>query len=213
MKTRHLPPTDLARIAPLSTDEKVFQLRRFEFGAVPFTYNPVRLAIPDILDASGTLLESLGPTPLVEIERRIKRARMSDQGIEQNLKVARALHEYALLKTLKSRQRDFYSMTLGFIDQIRLWSDLVLVKDDKPLVVFFDTRRGNRLTAIGRKFAYSLQHQHVRLTDPDMVAAGLGVFQFPANGAERSTRLFVHDGSDLFSYEQLEAMIGETYIL
>ncbi|MDO9589262.1 MAG: hypothetical protein Q7J13_15215 [Brevundimonas sp.] len=213
MKTRLLPPTDLARIAPLPTDDKVAHLRRFQFGAVPFTYNPVRRAIPDILQASGSLFESLGPTPMAYVEQNIRRARMSEMGIEQNLKVARALNTLASVDGYLARQREFYSMTIGFIDQIKLWSDLALIIEGKPLAVFFDTRRGNRLSPVGRKFTFSLQHQHIRLADPDMASADLAVVQFPVSGTERYGKLFRAADMELFTYEQLEAMISETYRL
>lgn len=213
MKTRDLPPTDLARIAPLPTDEKVRQLRRFKLGLPPFTYAPVRKALPDILEVSGSLFGTLGPTPLVEIETQIRRAKTSLDGIEQNLIVARTLHQFACDNKIKAFERPFYSMTIGMLDQIRLWPDLYLVMEGRAWIPFIDTRRGNGLTEVARKFVFSLQHEHIRALDFDMRDAGLCVLQFPPEGKERVARVYRHEASALFTYEQLETMIDETYRL
>lgn len=213
MKMRHLPPTDLARIAPLPTDEKVQHLRRFKLGSPPYTYAPFRLAIPDILDASGLMFESLGPTPFGEIERKIKKAKTTPDGVSQNLLVARALFSAAKSAGITARQRPFFSMSIGLVDQIRFWNDLYIVMDGRAWIPFFDARRANRLSDLGRKFVYSLQHEHIRKQDSDFAKAGLMVVQFGDDGESRLAKLIGHGDSDLYSYEQLQEMISETYRL
>jgi hypothetical protein len=167
--------------------------------------------IPDILQVSGALFASLGPTPFAEIERQIKRAKTSPDGIEQNLIVARALEHTARADEVTAVHRSFYSMTVGMLDQIRLWPDFFVIMDGKAWIPFFDTRRSNRLTAIARKFTFSLQHEHIRALDPDMSDAGLCVVQFVGTGSTRSTKIYRHADEELFGYDELERMIDETY--
>lgn len=50
MKMRRLPEIDLARIAPLATDQKRRALERFKLGHPTLTYKPVRALFADIFN-------------------------------------------------------------------------------------------------------------------------------------------------------------------
>jgi len=212
MKRRLLPATDLARIAPRSVRDKRIALEAFELGDPTFSYRPVASSVADIFDASGSLLESAGRTGLVEIVRAIRRARMSEFGIEQNLKIAHALVRFSTEFSVQARQVDLFPATLGAASQLAYWSNLVLLIDGKLHVFYLDFRNTRRLDDEGRLFAYSVQNEFVRAAGLGLETAELSIFQFATDGETRDASLFVHDGERaLYSYSELVSMTDETY--
>src|SRR5262249_19652097 len=105
-------------------------------------------------------------------------------------------------------------LPLGIGVKVQFWLPLVLLIDGKPLVPFFDPRRSLRLTEEARRFAFSVMHERIRVADPDLAAVGLGIFQFnETKGQGRVLKLHTDAGVELYSFDELDAMVVETYSL
>ena len=167
MKTLRIPETDLARISPLSKDEKRLALRRLHLGVPPFSYDPVKHSWGDILNMQPGMFGPAKATAWEEIEKAI--SRRSRPGVERdnNLSVAYALHQRAISDGWRSKQHDIYPLTLASGLKLEYWLRLVLVFDGRPLVPHFDPRRSNlRLSEVGRRFAFSVMHDGRALLIP-----------------------------------------------
>jgi len=82
----------------------------------------------------------------------------------------------------------------------------------RPLIPFFDPRRSRHLTALGRRFTFSMMHQAIRIADPDLAEVRLGIFQFEAlDDGSRSVRLRTDEEIGLYDFDELDGMIRETY--
>jgi hypothetical protein len=80
-------------------------------------------------------------------------------------------------------------------------------------VPFFDPRRSaTKLTALARRFVFSVMHERIRVPDPDFAEVRLGIFQFttPKKGP-RVPKLYTDEGIVLFTFDELEEMVRETY--
>lgn len=212
MKTPRLPPdTDLARIAPLSTDEKRWQLLKLKGGFSTWSYEPTRKAVPDLVNASGSLLLSTGDTPISALEERIERAcKGNAQGIKSNLEVARLAYSDHRAGPLESFQYSFGRYYVAPGESIAYWSDVYVMQGDKPLIPFYDFRRNNGLTRSGAKFAASIMQLKVIADFEEFADAQLLHVQFPQqHKSARTIRSRVVGRDDLFSYERVSAMIAE----
>lgn len=57
-------------------------------------------------------------------------------------------------------------------------------------------------------------HERIRVLYPDMENVGFGVFQFRnGDSDERVVRLHMDDGVPLYSFEELDEMVRETYAI
>lgn len=81
------------------------------------------------------------------------------------------------------------------------------------MIPFFDPRRTTtRLTQQARRFVFSTMHERIRVSDPDFAQVKLAIFQFSA--PEKGPRLpvvYTDQGVPLYGFEELEAMVAETY--
>ncbi len=217
MKTRRLPDTDLARIAPLSRDEKVAALKRQKTGHAPLTYNPVRSQALDILNAQSQMLGPSPETPLKTIIAAIERAAKSPAEAESNEEVAQLLYEEVRKRGFRTYSTDFTAFTTRPGDSAAYWLKAVMVSPGGELLVPLpDFRRTYRLTPKGRLFAASVMHQAIRVQNPtDFGSARLGVFHFPQASTRdpRTVSFEIVSDYGLYTAEELASMIAETFAL
>lgn len=212
MKLRRLPETDLARIAPLSRDEKRIQLRSFNTGGGSWSYDPARAQNFNIANPRNPLaMESTAPT-LKRIEKIIESACYCEPQKNSCIEVVQLFHDWYNRNATDAIERKIPSMGIGSLGVVRYWENFVSVINDKPTFLFLDYRRQKGLTNIGRKFVFSMIKEQVRAVDPDFSNPEALILRFPqAKGSPR--RIVDHYASDLelFDLEQLTSMIEETY--
>jgi hypothetical protein len=93
-------------------------------------------------------------------------------------------------------------------------NSLVLSIDGRPLVPFFDPRRTKALTVQGRRFVFSVMHERIRAADPDFAEVVLAIVQFSlSEKGPRIPILHIDDGIVLFTFDELDQMVRETYEL
>lgn len=73
MKMRLLPDLDVARIAPLPPDKKRRALEGMRLGHPPYSYDPMRQSILDILNIEAGPLASVPRAPWSVIEAAVRR--------------------------------------------------------------------------------------------------------------------------------------------
>jgi hypothetical protein len=213
MKIRRLSEIDLARIGPLEAAEKRHRLRQLKFGRPPHTYAPLRAQLGDILNLQPEIFgSSTAATPWEIISAAILKASSHDGEAKFNLAVAKSLYDYAVARNVRSFRKSVSAWPVGYGQAVSYWWNLYTVIEDRPGFIFADPRISNPLTRDGRKFALSLMHERIRVPDPDFADSRLIVAQFGKgeNGA-RVIRTFDANDDDLFTIDQLNEMIDETY--
>ncbi len=93
---------DLARIAPLPTDQRR-ALEHFKLGHPTITYKPVRARFADIFNVQPDMFAAADPTAWPVLERLIRAKATSDDECNANLLVAKGLHDFARCNALRSR--------------------------------------------------------------------------------------------------------------
>lgn len=213
MKIPLLPDIDLARIAPLPRDQKVRALEAFRLSHPPYRYVPLRKSLAEILNVQTGFLSPVERPPFSRIERAIAAECRSADELAANLRVAEALYAYANAERLEGRSLELFPLSVGAGAKLVFWHSFLVISDGRPLIPFFDPRRtSTRLTAHGRKFVFSTMHERIRVSDPDYADVALAIIQFtaPAKGP-RVPVMHTDGGLELFSFEELEAMVAETY--
>jgi hypothetical protein len=207
-----LPDLDLARIAPLSREQKRRELEKLKLKFPPYSYNPMRRSILDILHVEPGPLTTSPRTSWNQIEAGIRRCGRTEDETEANLLVAKALYLFADEEKIAGRREEFYPLPIGVSEKVTFWLPAVISVSGTTLVPLVDPRRGERLTDAGKLVAFSMMHERIRAADPDFAAVALGIFQFtaPKNGP-RLARLFLDTGLKLIDFDTLDAMVRETY--
>jgi hypothetical protein len=215
MKIRRLSEIDLARICPLSREEKLDRLRLLKRGRPPHTYNPLRTFVGDILNLQPEMFSSGGEyTPWSRIYEGISRRATSDNERDFNLEVAEALYEFGVRRRVLSYSKPILPWNVGYGQSVSYWWNLYTVVDDEPWFIYVDPRVSAPLTRDGRKFVLSMMNQRIRVPDPDFVEARLLVAQFARGESGRRTiRLYEEADSSLYGFDRLNGMIGEAYEL
>jgi hypothetical protein len=214
VKIRRLPETDLARIAPLSADEKRRQLRQHKAGRPPFSYEPLRNSIHDVINVTPDLFGPAEPTSWGRVEQLIWRRSKSEDEFKSNRAVAQSLHAYSIAEGVRARRQEIRALPLSLDLRVEYWWPFVMLIDGRPLIPFFDPRRSRRLTVIGRRFVFSMMHQAIRVADPDLAEVRLGIFQFESGDDDaRMLKLHTDDGVQLYEFDELDEMIRETYAI
>lgn len=216
LKIRRLPETDLARIAPMDRDAKRRALQRQNTGFSSITYDPVRGRTLDIYNARPPLFTDPSDTDWATIEQLIRKAGRNEDERESNAVVGALLYEFIREHRIAAVHRDHGRFATRIGDAVRYWDNAVLIDGDDLLIPFPDYRRSFTLGAEGRRFAASVMHHRIRAQNPaELGQAKLAVFTFPqaANSDERLARMVVVPDEELYSAEDLAAMIAETYDL
>lgn len=205
-----LPATDLARFAPLPTDRKWRELEGFKMGFPPYSYDHVRASFGDLLSLETPLFGSLGPVPYEHIATAIaSRCTRGEKEIEANLRVAAGLYELRW----SGRKQPFTAMPMTIGQKLTYCTPAVLAVEGRPVVAFFNPRR-NALRPDSRRFVFSMMHEQIRVADPDYAGVGLCICHFtaPKSGPRRARPVF-DTGVALYSFDELQAMVAETYAI
>lgn len=212
MKMRPLPDIDLARIAPQPEDMKRRSLEKMKGGFAPFSYSPFRAFYHDIFNIQPAMFGPVGMTEWKVVQQNIRRKSRTDEECAHNLLVARGLHEYVSRERIKGRAHDFRTMAMGAGGRVSLWCPMILEVESRPLVPFIEPRRSYGLGAEGRRFAFSMMHEHIRAADEDYAEVCFGIIKFgESDGQRRPVTLHKDDGVRLFSLDELAAMVAATY--
>ena len=214
MKIRPLPDLDLARIGPLPSDQKRTALKQMKLGHPPYSYQPMRRAMLDILNVEAGPLGVVPRAPWEQVGDRITKASKTTEEAEANLAVAMALYGYATAENIAGRRHDFFPLAIGVSEKVSFWLPAVIAVHGKPLVPFIDPRKTKKLTSDGRRFAFSVMHERIRVADPDFAEIELGILQFGVDGEDRKTRtprLFTAQDVTLFDFHAIDDMVRETY--
>jgi hypothetical protein len=209
----------LANIGPMDVELKYRALQVLKEGWGPFSYDPTKLTAPDTFNAQLELFGAAEPTSLDQIRRRIiALSRRGDEEATANLEVTECLHKYAVDNNVRAKRYDIspYNLSGAVGIHYSFWLPLVLVVDDRLMIPFIDPRRTRGLSAIGRRFTFSMAHHRARVLYPDLADAELAIFAFPVmtdpyRGECRRLRTYLAGGGSLFSYEELDRMVAETY--
>ncbi|WEA25517.1 type VI toxin-antitoxin system SocB family DNA replication inhibitor toxin [Rhizobium binxianense] len=207
-----LPDTDLARIAPLPADMKLAALKRMRAGFSTFSYKPVRGSFGDIFNIHPPMFGPSEATPFAKVKERLERTCKAGDEITNNLRIAKALHDYASSAKIQGRHHEFFPLAISMGRKVTLWLPMVLAIDGQPYAIFIDPRRSNGLSEAGRRFVFSMMHERIRAADDDFAAVNLGIIRFVDHGdGERSVRLFDAAGIPLYSIDELQDMVASTY--
>lgn len=214
MKIRHLPDLDLARIAPLPSDQKRAALRQMKLGHPPYSYQPMRGSMLDILNVEAGPLGVVPRAPWQSVADQISKGSRSAEEAEANLAVAFALYGYASAESIAGRRHEFFPLAIGVSEKVSFWLPAVIALNGGALVPFIDPRRTKKLPSEGRRFVFSVMHQRIRAADPDFAEVELGILQFGVSGENqrlRVPRLFTARDTVLFDFDAIDAMVRETY--
>jgi hypothetical protein len=214
VKIRPLPEIDLARIAPLPRDEKRKALEQMRLGHPPYSYGPVRGTIADILNVQSDLIGPMPRTPWERIEATIRRRAHNDAEERANLRVAEGLFSFVGENEIVGRRHDIFPLQLGVGTKVVFWQPVILTVGDRAIIPFLDPRRVKRLTGQGRRFVFSMMHERIRAADPDFASVTLAIVQFALSvEGPRLPVLFTDRGVALFSFDELDQMVSETYAM
>lgn len=211
---RSIPNQDLANIAPLPPDQKRRALEQLKNRYPPFSYQPMRRGILDILNADAGPLLTGSRTPWSQIEADIRARSRNDAETEANLRVAYALHEFSEREMLRGRRDDrlVHPLPIGVSEKLAYWSPVVIGVAGRPCIPFIDPRKSKTLTSAGRRFAFSAMHERIRESYLDFAEVGFLIIQFETTkDGLRKPILRFDDDVDRFSFEQLDEMTRETY--
>jgi hypothetical protein len=211
VKIRPLPEIDLARIAPLSRDEKRRALEQMRLGRPPYSYAPVRAAISDVLNVQSDLIGPMPRTPWEKIQSTICKRSHSDAEERANLRVAKGLFDFVSEKAIVGRRHEIFPLQLGIGTKVIYWQPVVLTIGERAIIPFLDPRRAKRLTTQGRKFVFSMMHERIRAADPDFADVALAVVQFSLSDGPRAPVVSLDQGVELFTFDELDHMVSETY--
>lgn len=213
MTIRPLPDIDLARIAPQPKDMKRKSLEQMRGGRPPFSYKPLRSCYDDIFNIQPDLdFGPASPTPWATIERELGKRSANATEFEYNKWVGRGLYDFATSGRVVGRKHEFFPLSMGAGRKVTFWQSMVIAIDDAPHAIFIEPRRNRGLGAEGRRFALSMMHERIRAADEDFAEVGLAIIRFddPAEG-RRVARLYTDKGVTLYTMDELELMVAETY--
>lgn len=214
MKMRRIPETDLARIAGRPEDEQRLLLQRLKGFKPPHTLNPVRRAIPDIMNVQYDLLGRSTPTSWNVIEAAIHSSKESDDGKERNIAVAKAIYNFVAESGVVSYDKPALRWPVGFGNSVEYWQQFYSVWEGRASFVHFDPRQSSPLNGYAMRFAFSMMHERLRVEDPDFSDVDLTIMRFGvADGGERFVKLFNAREFSLYTRDHLNEMITHTYRL
>ena len=160
------------------------------------------------------MFEPVAPTEWAVIETALRKKCRSPDELAANLQVAKGLYQYANSTEILGRAQEFFPMAMGVGQKVVYWLPMVLAVEDQPLVPFIDPRRSRGLTRAGRRFAFSMMNERIRVADPDYAAVRFAIFQF-GDDEDDVRHPVMHTDADveLFSLDEMESMVATTYDL
>lgn len=214
MRMRRIPETDLARIAGRSEEEQRLMLRRLKGFKPPYTLNPVRKIIPDLMNVQYELLGHTSHTAWEIIESSIRASKETDNGKDRNIAVAKALYDFVVQNKVVSFDKPTLRWPVGFGNSVEYWQQFYSVWDSRASFVHFDPRQSNPLNKSAMRFAFSMMHERLRVEDPDFADVDLLIFRFGVlHDGGRFVKLHNARDFELYSRDDLNDMITLTYRL
>ncbi|MEL7476162.1 MAG: hypothetical protein AAGJ55_08015 [Cyanobacteria bacterium J06555_12] len=210
-KIRHLPITDLARIAVLHPDERRHPLKQVKGGGFGPNYNPTRLEFPGIVNRQPGVFES-DRDPWRKVGNHIVARSKNLREAKMNLPVARSLYDYCESNDIRAVELDGFPISFAVGPKLSAWSPALFIYPDRLTVPFLDLRQTRNLTFAAQKFIFSLQHYALRENNPDYSDVEFQIFKF-LKGRRREIRVIEEGSRSLFTYEELETMITDTQLL
>ena len=211
MKIRLLPITDLARIATMEPSLRLHALRQVKSGGGSGSYEPTRRKLPDIVNRR---VGAFPPkrTSWQQIESDISRLSKSDHEERMNKTAAKAIRRYCDENEVEARELDGFPLSFSIGVKLRCWSPALFLYKDRMATPFFDMRRTYRLTREGRRFMFSVMHIALRENNPDYQNVEHEILHLTKT-SDRNIRVISERGMRLFSYDELETMVRDTYEL
>lgn len=210
-KIRHLPITDLARIAVQHPDERLYALRQVKSGGFGPNYNPTRSEFPGIVNRQPGVFPSVRD-PWRKVGNHIVARSKSLREAKMNLPVAKSLYDYCEEKNIRAMELDGFPISFSVGPKLMAWSPALFIYEDRLTVPFLDLRKSRGLTYAAQKFIFSVQHYALRENNPDYSDVEFQIFKFGTD-RQRSVRVIEEHDRSLFSYEELEKMIVETQLM
>lgn len=209
MKIRPLPITDLARIATMEPSLRLHALKQVKSGGGAGSYEPTRRKLPDIVNRQPGAFPSRR-TGWQRIENDLARLSRNPNEERMNKTASKAIFRYCTENGVEARELDGFPLSFSIGVKLRCWSPALFLYQDRMAVPFFDMRRTYRLTREGRRFMFSVMHIALRENNPDYQNVEHEILHL-SNTADRTIRRISEKGMRLFSYDELEAMVRETY--
>jgi hypothetical protein len=214
MQLSRLSEIDLAKAMTVPPGPALeAEMRYYNAGGGAWSYDPTRVSTSDLVGAAAPLVGPLSPVSWPKLERQIRSACNRGQTqTDSNLQVSKVLFDAARDRGWSAVQEPMGSLSVGFGESVRYWSDVVIADADGPFIPFFDhRRRGGLTTAVSRHIVFSMQHIGVRERNPDLGDVRLAVVRFPVIGNARWVQIYFHDGSNLLAYEELDTRVRTVY--
>lgn len=160
------------------------------------------------------MFEATKATPFAKVKERLERSCKAGDETTNNLRIAKALHDYAASTNIMGRHHEFFPLAMSMGRKVTFWLPMVLNIDEQPYTLFIDPRRSTGLTELGRRFVFSMMHERIRAADEDFATVNLGIIRFvDHDDGERSVRLFNAVGVQLYSLDELQDMVASTYTI
>lgn len=212
MKIRPLPDIDLARITPLPPDQQRRSLKQIRYGRPPFSYAPLRSCFHDIFNVQPAMFGPVAPTEWAVIEKSLLKKCTSPDELTSNLQVAKGLHAFTSRTEIRGRGQDFFPLPMSVGHKVVYWMGMILAIEEQAFVPFIDPRRSRGLSRVGRRFAFSMMHERIRVADPDYSSVRFAIFQFgdEADGV-RYPMMHTDINIERYSLDEMEAMVSTTY--
>lgn len=211
-KTPQLPITDLARIATMEPSLRFHALSQVKSdGAGGKSYEPTRRKLPDIVNRVPGRFPSVRPS-WAKIERDIIRLSRNDDQERMNKAAAKSIYDYCTEHGIEARELEGFPLTFSIGLKLTCWSPALLVYRDRLAIPFVDMRRNYRLSYEGLRFIFSVIQIALRENNPDYEDVESEILRLGKDSA-RTIRPISGGNMRLFSYDELEAMVTETYKL
>lgn len=209
MKIRLLPITDLARIATMEPSLRLHALRQVKSGGGSGSYEPTRRKLPDIVNRQTGAFPAKR-TSWAQIEGDLSRLSKSEHEERMNKTASKAIRKYCAENEVEARELEGFPLSFSIGVKLRCWSPALFLYKDRMAVPFFDMRRNYRLTRDGRRFMFSVMHIALRENNPDYQNVEHEILHL-TDATDRKVRVISERGMRLFSYDELEAMVRDTY--
>ncbi|MEQ9663418.1 MAG: hypothetical protein RLN87_12835 [Parasphingopyxis sp.] len=209
--TRQLPITDLARATVLPLDEQYYALQQVKSGGGRGSYRPTRQNLPDIVNRHPGMFPAKRAPWRVVRDNVLKKC-SSDTERRMNRRAAKAIYDYCQSENVSARELDGYPLSLSIGLKLMCWSPALFVYDDRISVPFFDMRRTYKLTRDANTFMFSVMHHALRVNNPDYRAVKFEILRL-RDSKTRDVFPIMEGSRNLFSYEEIEAMVRVTHTL
>ncbi|WP_123906309.1 hypothetical protein [Sphingorhabdus sp. YGSMI21] len=210
-KIRHLPITDLARIAVMDSELRFPALQQVNTGGGGPSYRPTRQKLADVVDRKPGMFES-ERAPWSVVEEDLKKLSYSDREEKMNLLAGKSIYNYCAKNDVHARELEGYPLSFNVGLKLVCWSPALFVYPDRISVPFFDMRRKYFLTPGATKFMFSVMNIALRENNPDYSEVEFEVLRL-SDSKDRAIRPISEGDMSLYSYEELEQMISETQSL